>query len=62
MNTKTVILSCAGTLMVILNRPVGKALRWWHKETGGAADGEWAYRAPLILIGLLLTCLSFEPD
>jgi hypothetical protein len=58
-----VILSCAGTLMVILNKPLGKALYRANLELWGGRDyGLWSYRAPIIFIGILLTCLSFFSD
>ncbi len=62
MNTNIVILGCAGTLMVILNEPIGKAFHRANLAMGGRDYGLWSYRAPLIFIGLLLTCLSFFRD
>ena len=59
MSADVVILSCIGTLMVILNKPVGEALYRARLALGDRDYGVWAYRGPLILIGIVLTCLSF---
>ena len=59
MSAELVVLSCVGTLMVILNKPLGGALRRARMAMGDRDYGEWSYRGPLILIGVLLACLSF---
>ena len=60
MNTKIVVLSCLGTLMVILNKPVGEWLYQTNDERGERDGGVWFYRGMLILVGLCLTALSFS--
>jgi len=60
LNAKLVILSCAGTLMVILNKSLAKALHWFDVELYGRERGGIAfYRGAFIFIGVVLTCLSF---
>ncbi len=59
MNAKIVILSCIGTLMVVLNKPLGEAVRRARPALGERDYGVWSYRVPLIVIGILLTCFSF---
>ena len=59
MNTCLILLSCAGVLIVILNQLIGEGIRRVHIERGGKDIGVWPFRAPLILFGVLLTCLSF---
>jgi hypothetical protein len=46
-------------LIVILNQLIGEGIRRVHIERGGKDIGVWPFRAPLILFGVLLTCLSF---
>jgi hypothetical protein len=61
-SAKLVILSCTGTLMVVFNKPFGEAFKWLTVELYGRNGDDysaWNYRAPLILFGLLLTCMSF---
>ena len=59
MSAGLVILSCVGTLMVILNKPLGEALYRARLALGDRDYGVWSYRGPLILIGVVLTCASF---
>lgn len=59
MTPNIIILSCIGTLMVILNKLLGKALYRSRLALGDRDYGICAYRGPLIFIGILLTCLSF---
>ena len=57
-----VLISCAGVLMVILNKPLGEGIRRANMALGERDYGEWSYRAPLVVFGILLTCLSFLAD
>ena len=58
-----VLLSCAGILLVMLNRPIGEVFRRMNLGMGHRDyDGDWPYRAPLIIVGVLLACLSFFAD
>ncbi len=57
-----VLFSCAGALMVIPNRPLGESCRRVNLALGFAGYGDWSYRAPLIVLGTLLACLSFLAD
>ena len=57
-----VLLSCAGALIVILNKPLGEAFRRANMALGERDYGDWSYRGPLIVLGVLLTCLSFFAD
>lgn len=58
-----VLLSCAGILLVVLNRPLGEAFRRMNLGRGNRDyDGDWPYRAPLIIVGVLLACFSFFAD
>jgi hypothetical protein len=59
---KLVLLSCAGVLIVILNKPLGEAFRRANMALGERDYGDWSYRTPLIVLGVLLTCLSFLAD
>ena len=54
-----IFISCAGVLIVILNKPLGEAFRRANLALGERDYGDWSYRAPLIVLGVLLTCLSF---
>lgn len=59
MTPNIVILSLIGTLMVILNKPIGTALYRARLGMGDRDVGVWSYRGPVIFIGVLLACLSF---
>lgn len=59
MRTTFLILSCLGMLIVFLSRPAGKALNHWQVKTAGVDTGEWFYRLAFMIIGVLLTCMSF---
>ena len=60
MNAKLVILSCAGTLLVMLNKPLAKAFHWFDVELYGRERNSIAsYRTWFIFVGVVLTCLSF---
>ena len=59
MTPNIVILSLFGTLMVILNKPIGTALYRARLGMGDRDIDVWAYRGPVIIIGVLLACLSF---
>ena len=60
MNTKIVILSLVGTLLVILNKPFAKAFHWMEVELyGREGNSVMSYRAIFIIVGVVLTCLSF---
>ena len=57
-----ILLSCAGALLVILNKPLGEAVRRGNMAIGERDYGDWSYRGPVVLLGLSLTCLSFFAD
>ena len=53
------VITSLGLLMVFLSKPAGKALNNWQVKMAGVDIGEWFYRLSFIIIGALLTCLSF---
>jgi hypothetical protein len=60
LSTKIVILSLVGTLLVILNKPIAKAFYWMEVEMYGSERNSLRfYRATFIVVGVVLTCLSF---
>ncbi|MDT5272193.1 MAG: hypothetical protein QOH49_4379 [Acidobacteriota bacterium] len=59
MSPNIVILSLVGTLMVILNKPIGVTLYRARLGLGDKDNGVWSFRIPTLFIGVLLTCLSF---
>ncbi|MBV8857937.1 MAG: hypothetical protein JOZ02_13465 [Acidobacteria bacterium] len=59
MNAGIVVLSCIGTLIVILNKPIGEGLYHAGQALGDRDFDVWTYRGPVIFLGIFLTCLSF---
>lgn len=59
MRSPIFIVSCLGLLLVFLSRPAGRALNNWQIRMAGVNVGEWFYRLPFMLIGVLLTLFSF---
>jgi hypothetical protein len=53
------VFSCLGVLIVFLSKPAGKALNRWQVKTAGVDVGEWFYRLSFMIVGAMLTCLSF---
>ena len=53
-NKNTYILLIVGFLLVLLNRPLGYAIRDARIRMERRDYGIWSFRAPLIGIGLLL--------
>ena len=56
------IMSCAGALLVILNKPIARGFRWINLELGYEDYGLWPYRLIPIIFGALLLLRSLFPD
>ena len=59
MNTVIIVLSCIGTLIVILNKRIGEGLYRAGQALGDRDFDVWTYRGPVIFLGVFLTFLSF---